>query len=271
MPTHTLHIAGNKSPPSAYRIHRRRSSLDGAVIRLFHIEDDAASDDGDDFPSASDSRDLAPEDVEVPKRSALERKHALLELLVSERNYLADLRTLVYVRIYPVVPFACIPLTFILLQIYLEQLPMLVSPKSLTLPLLPPSYSATFAFGRPEEALKDKDKDKEREKRALLSDTELNAIRRNAVQVLELHEAFSNMLSDAIHTSGWSAGINALEGTGELGYELLCTDSEDAEQRFESALRSVATLFMAQVSESFFVFHSKFLRVCVHSSRGTLE
>lgn len=165
------------------------------------------------------------------------------------------------------------PLTFILLQIYLEQLPMLVSPKSLTLPLISPSYSATFPFGRPEEALKDKDqgRDKERERRALLSDTELNAIRRNAIQLLELHEAFSTMLSDAIHASGWSAGINALEGSGEFGSELLCTDSEDTEQPFESALRSVATLFTAQVSESFFVLHQNFLRVCVHSSRGTLE
>lgn len=228
LPTRTPHIPDNTSPPSAYRIHRRRSSLDGAVQRLFHIEgDDAASDDGDDSPTASDSRDLTPEDVEVvPKRSTQERQHALLELLVSERNYLADLRTLVY--------------------IYLEQLPMLVSPKVLTLPLLPPSYSATFAFGRPEEA--PKEKDKERERRALLSDTELNAIRRNAVQLLELHEAFSSMLSDAIHASGWSAGINALEGTGELGSELPCADSEDAEQRFESALRSVSTLFMAQAA-----------------------
>jgi hypothetical protein len=132
---------------------------------------------------------------------------------------------------------------------------MLVSPKALTLPMLAPSYSATFAFGRPEEALKDKDK--ERERRALLSDTELNAIRRNAVQLLELHEAFSSMLSDAIHTSGWSAGINALEGLGELGSELPCTDREDNEQRFESALRSVATLFTTQVSESLFVLHQK--------------
>lgn len=153
-------------------------------------------------------------------------------------------------------------LTFILLQIYFEQLPMLVSPKALTLPLLPPSYSTTFAFGRPEEALKDKDKDKERDKererRALLSDTELNAIRRNAVQLLELHEALFSMLSDAIHASGWSAGINALEGSGKLGSELPCTDSEDTGQRFESALRSVATLFTAQVSESFFVLHQKY-------------
>jgi hypothetical protein len=111
LPTRTLRIPDNTSPPSAYRIHRRRSSLDGAVRRLFHIEgDDGASDDGDDSPTASDSRDLASEDIEVvPKRSVLERQHALLELLVSERNYLADLRTLVYVRIYPVVPFACIP------------------------------------------------------------------------------------------------------------------------------------------------------------------
>ena len=72
--------------------------------KLFHIEDDdAVSDDGDDSPAASDNREV------VSKQSALERQHALLELLVSERNYLADLRTLVYVRIYPVVPFACIP------------------------------------------------------------------------------------------------------------------------------------------------------------------
>ncbi|KAF8505701.1 hypothetical protein F5888DRAFT_1575584, partial [Russula emetica] len=115
---------------------------------------------------------------------------------------------------------------------------------------LPPSYSATFAFGRPEEALKDKDKerDKERERRALLSDTELNAIRRNAVQLLELHEVFSSMLSDAIHASGWSPGINALEDSGEPGSELPCTDREDTEQRFESALRSVATLFTAQAA-----------------------
>jgi len=80
------------------------------VKRLFHIEDDdAASDDGDDSPVASDSRYLADVVEDVPKRSVLERQHALLELLVSERNYLADLRTLVYVRIYPVVPFTCMP------------------------------------------------------------------------------------------------------------------------------------------------------------------
>ena len=150
---------------------------------------------------------------------------------------------------------------------------MLVSPKPLALPLLPPSYSTTFTFGRPEEAPKEKDKerDKERERRALLSDIELNTIRRNAVQLLELHEAFSSVLTDAIHASGWSAGINALEGSGDLASELHCTDSEDTEQRFESALRSVATLFTAQVSESFFVLHQSYIRVCVHLSRGTLE
>ena len=134
---------------------------------------------------------------------------------------------------------------------------MLVSPKALTLPLLSPSYSATFSFSRPEEVLKDRDKD--REKRALLSDTELNAIRRNAAQLLELHEALSSMLSDAIRASGWPAGLNALEGSGELGSELHCTDSEETERRFESALRGVAALFTAQVSESFVVLHQKFL------------
>jgi hypothetical protein len=146
---------------------------------------------------------------------------------------------------------------------------MLVSPKALTLPSLPPSYSATFAFGRPEEALKDKDK--EREKRALLGDSELNTVGRNAAQLLELHEALSSMLTDAIHASGWSAGLNALEGPGEPGSELPCTDSEDTEERFESALRGVATLFTAQVSENFVVLHEKSLCVCVHLFWGIPE
>lgn len=137
---------------------------------------------------------------------------------------------------------------------------MLVSPKALTLPLLSSSYSATFAFGRPEDVLRDKDKerDKEREKRALLGDAELNAIRRNTAQLLELHEVLSSMLSDAIRASGWSPGLNALEGSGELGSELPCADSEDGERRFESALTAVATLFTAQVSESFVVPYQKF-------------
>jgi hypothetical protein len=47
------------------------------------------------------------EDEFTPKRSSIERQHALLELLVSEQNYLADLRTLVNVRIYPIIPPAC--------------------------------------------------------------------------------------------------------------------------------------------------------------------
>jgi hypothetical protein len=150
---------------------------------------------------------------------------------------------------------------------------MLVSPKALTLPLLSPSYSATFVFGRQEEVLKDKDRDrdKDREKRALLGDIELNAIRRNAVQLLELHEALYSMLSDAIRASGWSAGLNALEGSGEPGSELFCTDNEDTEQRFESALRGVAMLFTAQVSESFVVLYQNSLYVCLHSFWGILE
>lgn len=98
------------SPPSAFRSHRRRSSLGSAARRLFHIEDeddDAASDDGDDSPVTPVHRGDAPvEDELIRKRRALERQHALLELLVSERNYLADLRTLVNVRIYLVDPSA---------------------------------------------------------------------------------------------------------------------------------------------------------------------
>ncbi|KAH9966020.1 hypothetical protein BC827DRAFT_1265090 [Russula dissimulans] len=229
------------TPPSAFRTHRRRSSLGTAARRLFHIEDeddDAASDDGDDPPATPDHRDDAPvEDDLIRKRNALERRHALLELLVSERNYLADLRTLV--------------------NIYLEQLPMLVSPKALSVPLLPPSYSAPFPFGRSDEAVKDKDRerDKDREKRALLSDTELNAIRRNAAQVLELHETLSSMLSDALCASGWVAGLNAVEGSGELRSEPPYTDWEDAEHIFERALQSVATLFTAQAA-AFNVYES---------------
>jgi hypothetical protein len=78
--------------------------VESTARRLFHIEDDAESDDGDDPLTAPDRIDLAPvEDESIRKRSHIERQHALLELLVSERNYLMDLRTLVNVRIYPIV------------------------------------------------------------------------------------------------------------------------------------------------------------------------
>jgi hypothetical protein len=147
---------------------------------------------------------------------------------------------------------------------------MLVSPKALTLPLLSPSYSSTFAFGRPEDVLKDKDKerDRDREKRALISDIEVNAIRRNVTQLLELHETLSSMLSDAVRASGWTPGLNALEGSGELGSEPPRVDTDtdiDTEQCFESALRSVASLLTTQVSERFCIIN--FFPVCVHSFR----
>ena len=111
LPTRATHTTGPTTPPSAFRPRRHRSSLQGTAQRLFHIEgedDDAASDDGDDSLAAPDRAGLAPvEDEFIPKRSSIERQHALLELLVSERNYLADLRTLVNVRIYPIAPLAC--------------------------------------------------------------------------------------------------------------------------------------------------------------------
>jgi tetratricopeptide (TPR) repeat protein len=100
---------------------------------------------------------------------------------------------------------------------------------------------------------KDKERDKEREKRALLSDAELNTIRRNASELLDLHEDLFTMLTDAIRVSGWVTGLNALEATQEFGSDPLITDSEDAEGCFENALISVATLFTAQVSQSFFM------------------
>lgn len=145
----------------------------------------------------------------------------------------------------------CIVLTLYLLQVYLEQLPILVSPKALTLPLLSPSYSATFAFGRPEDVLKDRERDKDREKRSLLSDAELSAIRRNAGKLLELHEALSPMLADAVRASGWVTGLNALEGSENVDSEPSNNDDGDAEERFESALRSVTELFTTQVSLCF--------------------
>ncbi len=125
---------------------------------------------------------------------------------------------------------------------------MLVSPKVLALSLLSPSYSASFPFGRPDEPLKDKERDKDREKRSLLSDTELSAVRRNAAQLLELHEALSPMLTDVVRASGWVPGINALEGSEDVGSEPSSNDDGDSEERFETALRSVAALFTTEVS-----------------------
>ncbi|KAH9062772.1 hypothetical protein EDB87DRAFT_1710385 [Lactarius vividus] len=230
LPARVIRTAAAMSPPSAFRTHERRSSLGSAARKLFHIEsDDALSDDDDDIPLPPSPRGQSSvEDELIPKQGLSHRQHALLELLMSERTYLADLRVLV--------------------NVYLEQLPMLVSPKSLPLPLLSPSYSATFPFGRPEEALKDKERDKDREKRALLSDAELSAVRRNAAKLLELHEALSPMLADAVRASGWVTGLNALEGTGDVGSEPSSNDDVDAEERFESALRSVAALFTSQAT-----------------------
>ncbi|KAH9179774.1 hypothetical protein EDB89DRAFT_2062806 [Lactarius sanguifluus] len=217
------------TPPSAFRTHERRSSLGSAARKLFHIESDDALSDDDDIPLPPSPRGQSSvEDELIPKRGLSQRQHALLELLMSERTYLADLRVLV--------------------NVYLEQLPMLVSPKSLVLPLLSPSYSASFAFGRPEEVFKDRERDKDREKRSLLSDTELSAVRRNAAKLLELHEALSPMLVDAVRASGWVTGLNALEGSGDVSSEPSSNDDVDAEERFESALRSVAALFTSQAT-----------------------
>jgi hypothetical protein len=107
LPTRAIRSTDSATPPSAFRVRRRRSSLGNEARRLFHIQDDddAASDDGDDTP---DRQCLDPvKDEYVPKRSALQRRHALLELLQSECNYLADLRTLVNVCTMPVVLVAC--------------------------------------------------------------------------------------------------------------------------------------------------------------------
>ncbi|KAH9077250.1 hypothetical protein EDB83DRAFT_2549072 [Lactarius deliciosus] len=217
LPARVIRTAVAMTPPSAFRTHERRSSLGSAARKLFHIEsDDALSDDDDDIPLPPSPRGQSSvEDELIPKRGLSQRQHALLELLMSERTYLADLRVLV--------------------NVYLEQLPMLVSPKSLVLPLLSPSYSASFAFGRPEEALKDRERDKDREKTLSTS-------------LLELHEALSPMLADAVRASGWVTGLNALEGSGDVGSEPSSNDDVDAEERFESALRSVAALFTSQAT-----------------------
>jgi hypothetical protein len=97
------------SPPSAFRTHERRSSLGSAARKLFHIEsDDAVSDDdGDDAPLPPSPRGQSSvEDELIPKRRLSQRQHALLELLISERTYLADLRVLVNVRICVVTTLA---------------------------------------------------------------------------------------------------------------------------------------------------------------------
>lgn len=57
------------------------------------------------------------------------------------------------------------------------------------------------------------------------------------------------MLTDAVRASGWVAGLNALEGTEDVDSEPSSDDDGDGEERFESALRSVAALFTIQVSQ----------------------
>ncbi|KAI9448106.1 hypothetical protein H4582DRAFT_2068652 [Lactarius indigo] len=112
----------------------------------------------------------------------------------------------------------------VLVNVYLEQLPIL------------------------KKHSKTEKRDKDREKRSLLSDAELSAIRRNATKLLELHEALSPMLADAVRASGWVAGLNALEGSEDVGSEPSSDDDGEAEERFETALRSVAALFTSQAT-----------------------
>ena len=101
LPARVIRTAVAMTPPSAFRTHERRSSLGSAARKLFHIEsDDAVSDDGDDAPLPPSPRGQSSvEDVLISKRSLSQRQHALLELLMSERTYLADLRVLVNVGI----------------------------------------------------------------------------------------------------------------------------------------------------------------------------
>lgn len=103
LPARVMRTAVAMSPPSAFRTHERRSSLGSAARKLFHIEsDDAISDSEDTPPPLTPRGHSSVEDEPIPKRSLSQRQHALLELLISERTYLADLRVLVNVRAYVV-------------------------------------------------------------------------------------------------------------------------------------------------------------------------
>lgn len=103
LPARVMRTAAAMSPPSAFRTHERRSSLGSAARKLFHIEsDDAISDSEDTPPPPTPRGHSSVEDEPIPKRSLSQRQHALLELLISERTYLADLRILVNVRVYVV-------------------------------------------------------------------------------------------------------------------------------------------------------------------------
>ena len=100
LPARVMRTAVAMSPPSAFRTHERRSSLGSAARKLFHIESDDAVSDSDDTPLPPSPRGQSSVEHEpIPKRSLSQRQHALLELLMSERTYLADLRILVNVRV----------------------------------------------------------------------------------------------------------------------------------------------------------------------------
>jgi hypothetical protein len=100
LPARVIRTSVAMSPPSAYRTHERRSSLGSAARKLFHIESDDAISDSEDSPLPPSPRGQSSvEDEPIPKRSLSQRQHALLELLMSERTYLTDLRVLVNVRV----------------------------------------------------------------------------------------------------------------------------------------------------------------------------
>ena len=90
---------------------------------------------------------------------------------------------------------------------------------------------------------RDKDKDKQA-KRALFSDTDLQTIRRNAEQLLELHEGFVKLLRERLEPLGFASAFVE----GPAGKERECEPvSPIGSKQVDEAVNAAAEVFSQQV------------------------
>ncbi|KAF7292322.1 DH domain-containing protein [Mycena chlorophos] len=210
--------------------HRRQRALsDSSVPRTVMPLPVVASSDGDES-----SLEKAKDDIR--------RYHALMELLATEVSYLADLRALFSASLHSCT-FWSVVLTHVFQQVYLRGLPTLCRTQS-SFSLSPSRTSSATHLPRtsvlsdqalhPLTAISAKPKMSGRQ---LFSNREIEAVARNAEQVLQLHENFVDELREALLPLGF-----AMEATP------ISVDEKAQTRNLDKAIAVVSTKFATEAS-----------------------
>ncbi|KAI0035679.1 hypothetical protein K488DRAFT_68245 [Vararia minispora EC-137] len=256
VPRPNMASADPSPPPSSFKL-RRPSDDDLNHHALFHLgspesdTDDDEDDDGDEeFHDATSDGHVPPVIVPPPpkrkRNSSASRYYALLELLHTEARYLHDLRVLV--------------------NIYLELLPSLQLPT----PKLSPSVSSHFlprSSPSPTSPFKPADTapaDPRVHKRAnsasstnpreskplpsILSTPELDAVRRNARQLLDFHTAFLDRLRSVVVDPRFRIALDNDGHADAWSWEAIPKWQDSWEPLLNDAIVAVTTLFTTQAS-----------------------